>query len=279
MIRILFGSACKCYAMPRGLAASIPCYQLVAVCRYHQAPSGVSREGQGCWPGDQFVAIHPMILDSYRDESLDHRITRSQSVDSVAKMGSGQSAAARSSYFQNESELSDGEDDVDTHHISISNKMVERLVEDAAVAGAVSGTVRLDKAGRDREARERLLAERLQRLDEMHSQKLGLTVENVNAAARRVELRSTNLPKVDPVCQDCADRLIECYESCDRATNAAKCNDVVAAFAKCVQETAVSRCRARTARDAVEAARRTRDVTHARTYALKDILPPHEVPT
>ncbi|CAG5042693.1 unnamed protein product [Parnassius apollo] len=132
------------------------------------------------------------------------------------------------------------------------------------------------------------------------SQTKWLTVEDLNETAARIELRTANMVCVEPVCAECKQRVIDCYDSgphteslvCWDAVGHATCTEQKAplgnhardpmvapmpsfcAFTKCVQTAAAKRLHARTQRDAREHARRERHVAHAREHALKDLTPP-----
>ncbi|XP_028174386.1 uncharacterized protein LOC135071298 [Ostrinia nubilalis] len=189
-------------------------------------------------------------------------------------MGSGQS---RATHFQPPAKEADDDDDDfgDEHHISISNKMVERLVEDATLAGgaaAASGAVVTSRG----DYKEKIFMEKLKCMDENHSERCGITVEDINATAARIELRTANMVSPEPVCEECKEQVIDCYIAAERPSDIIRCWDTVGAFTKCVQDAATTRLRARTQKEAREHARRERHVAHAREHALKDLAPPRE---
>ncbi|KPI98144.1 hypothetical protein RR46_11265 [Papilio xuthus] len=194
-------------------------------------------------------------------------------------MGSSQSV--RESHFQREAaqpgqpggpgQPGRAEDaDPADQHISISNKMVERLVEDATLAGRAAGAgVAAGGAPRG------------------HYKEKMITVEDLNATAARIELRTGNMVSVAPVCAHCKQGVIECYARADRpGAHRLDCADAVGeragdahrAFASCVKAAAAQRLRARTQRDAREHARRERHVAHAREHALRDLAPQQPQP-
>ncbi|KAH9630021.1 hypothetical protein HF086_012582 [Spodoptera exigua] len=173
----------------------------------------------------------------------------------------GASQSVRATAFQRPkatSTTSFPEEEPDDHHISISNKMVERLVEDATLAGgAAAATAQPTSRG---DYRDKIFIEKLKCMDDTHSELTGITVEDLNALAARIDIRTSNMASMEPVCADCKERVIECYDASRRG-----------AFTKCVQETAMSRLRARTMREARDRARRTRHVARAREHALRDL--------
>ncbi|XP_059061388.1 uncharacterized protein LOC131854307 [Achroia grisella] len=186
-------------------------------------------------------------------------------------MGGGQSV--RATHFQHTPGADPAEDDPDEQHISISNKMVERLVEDATLAGGAAAAVASTAIAPRADYKDKIYMEKLKCLDEHHSETLGLTVEDLNATATRIELRTANMLSVVPVCADCKEQVIECYNN-ESPTDTIKCWETVGAFTKCVQDAATTRLRARTQKDAREHARRSRHVAHAREHALRDLGPP-----
>ncbi|XP_052752567.1 uncharacterized protein LOC113512229 [Galleria mellonella] len=186
-------------------------------------------------------------------------------------MGGGQSV--RATHFQRPAGGEPKEEDAVEHHISISNKMVERLVEDATLAGGAAAAVANTATAPREDYKEKINMEKLKCLDENHSERMGLTVEDLNATAARIELRTANMGGVDPVCADSKHQVIECYKN-ESPADVIKCWDTVGAFTKCVQDAASTRLRVRTQKDAREHARRTRHVAHARQHALRDLGPP-----
>ncbi|KAG6453528.1 uncharacterized protein LOC115445657 [Manduca sexta] len=188
-------------------------------------------------------------------------------------MGGGQSVRATQFNRPDKTEADPTINEESTeHHISISNKMVERLVEDATLAGGVAAAA----AGTPRgDYKDKMFMEKLKYMDEHHSERCGLTVEDLNAIAKRIELRTSNMVSIEPVCAECKQRVIDCYNR-ERIDNAVRCSDSVGAFTKCVRETATTRLRARTQKEARETARRSRHVAHARHHALRDLVPPPE---
>ncbi|XP_038210696.1 uncharacterized protein LOC119831432 [Zerene cesonia] len=117
--------------------------------------------------------------------------------------------------------------------------------------------------------------EKLRCLDDTHSERLGLTVDEVNALTNRIEMRTSNMVSVEPVCADCKATVIECYNSAREPSDVVKCWDAIGAFTQCVQDAGADRLRARSERDAREQARRSRHVAHAREHALKDLSGAH----
>ncbi|CAH2074967.1 unnamed protein product, partial [Iphiclides podalirius] len=146
-------------------------------------------------------------------------------------------------------------------YISISNKMVERLVEDATLAGKA--------------AAKETSAPRGDYKEKIFMEKLVITVDDLRETAARIELRTANMVSVAPVCADCKQRVIDCYERYPNEQRL-QCSEVVAAFSRCVKGTAARRLRARTQKDAREHARRERRVAHARVHELRDLAPPQE---
>ncbi|KAL0840735.1 hypothetical protein ABMA28_015923 [Loxostege sticticalis] len=189
-------------------------------------------------------------------------------------MGSSQSV--RATHFQHPSKDAalDDEDFGDENRISISNKMVERLVEDATLAGgaaAASGAMVTHRG----DYKDLIFMERLKCMDEKHSERCGLTVGDIKATAARIEMRTANMVSPEPVCEECKEQVIDCYVSSETPSDIIKCWDTVGDFTKCVHDAASSRLRARTQKEAREHARRERHVAHAREHALKDLTPPH----
>ncbi|XP_049702818.1 uncharacterized protein LOC126055924 [Helicoverpa armigera] len=160
------------------------------------------------------------------------------------------------------------DDEPDDHHISISNKMVERLVEDATLSGSTTVTSQPSPRG---DFRDKIYIEKLKCMDESHSEITGITLEDLNAIANRIDMRTANMVSVEPVCAECKQRVIDCYNENKNGADVFKCWETVGAFTKCVQEAASSRLRARTQRDARERARRHRHIAHAREHALRDL--------
>ncbi|CAK1603795.1 unnamed protein product [Parnassius mnemosyne] len=186
----------------------------------------------------------------------------------------GNSQSIRETHFQraDTADLPTEEVEPNEQYISISNKMVERLVEDATLASKAAASE--STIPRD-DYKEKIFMEKLLYLDENHSQRCRLTVEDLNETAARIELRTANMVGVEPVCAECKQRVIDCYDSGSH-TESLVCWDAVGEFTKCVQTAAANRIRARTQRDAREHARRERHVAHAREHALKDLTPPQE---
>ncbi|XP_013174631.1 PREDICTED: uncharacterized protein LOC106123040, partial [Papilio xuthus] len=140
-------------------------------------------------------------------------------------MGSSQSV--RESHFQREAaqpgqpggpgQPGRAEDaDPADQHISISNKMVERLVEDATLAGRAAGAGVAAGGAPRGHYKEKMFMEKLIYLDDNHSQRYRITVEDLNATAARIELRTGNMVSVAPVCAHCKQGVIECYARADR---------------------------------------------------------------
>ncbi|XP_049865878.1 uncharacterized protein LOC126366715 [Pectinophora gossypiella] len=195
-------------------------------------------------------------------------------------MGSGQSV--RATHFQNKNARKepapDPDDEPETHHISISNKMVERLVEDAALSGGTKTVTVAQTPKKTRsDHKERVLIERLRSLDDAHSERTGLTMDEVKATAKRVEMRTSNLSSVEPVCAEYADRVIECYLNSPKPQDASQCWDTVANFSRCVQESATHRLRARTEKEARDAERRSRNISQALPALQDHISAPPEI--
>ncbi|KAM3961875.1 uncharacterized protein ACR2FA_003960 [Aphomia sociella] len=186
-------------------------------------------------------------------------------------MGGGQSV--RATHFQRPPGAEPIEDEPDAHHISISNKMVKRLVEDATLAGGAAAVVAKSASTPRGDYKDKIYMEKLKCLDDSHSERLGLTVEDLKATATRIELRTAKMVSVEPVCSDCKEQVIECYNT-ESPEDTIKCWDTVGAFTRCVQDAATTRLRARTQKDAREHARRTRHVAHAREHALRDLGAP-----
>ncbi|KAJ8732313.1 hypothetical protein PYW08_015043 [Mythimna loreyi] len=190
-------------------------------------------------------------------------------------MGAGQSV--RTSAFQRPKPTSSEsfiEEEPGDHHISISNKMVERLVEDATLAGgaaAASSQASLPTPRGD--YRDKIYIEKLKCMDESHSEITGITINDLSAIAARIDMRTSNMVSVDPICEECKQKVIQCYDDAKLGADIVKCWDTVGAFTKCVQEAGTARLRARTVREARERARRTRHVAHAREHALRDLSP------
>ncbi|XP_072940446.1 uncharacterized protein [Epargyreus clarus] len=184
-------------------------------------------------------------------------------------MGSSQSV--RSTHFQHPNTMeADPEDEPEEHHISISNKMVERLVEDATLGSATATSNSAPPRG---DYKDKIFMEKLKCLDDSHSERSGLTVEDLNALAARIELRTANMISVDPVCAECKERIIDCYNNTGTPADTVKCWETIGAFTQCVRDASTQRLRARTEREARETARRSRHVAHAREHALKDLTP------
>ncbi|XP_022112921.1 uncharacterized protein LOC110991748 [Pieris rapae] len=188
-------------------------------------------------------------------------------------MGSNQST--RATHFQrppNPQPAPVHEEEVDDNRISISNKMVERLVEDATLNGPAHPTSPNSTFG---DFKEKIYIEKLKCLDDTHSERLGLTVDEVKAMTNRIEMRTSNMVSVEPVCADYKQIVIDCYNSTRTPSEAVECWDAVGAFSQCVQEAGAERLRARTERDARDQERRSRHVAHARVHALKELSGAH----
>ncbi|KAJ0180152.1 hypothetical protein K1T71_004743 [Dendrolimus kikuchii] len=190
-------------------------------------------------------------------------------------MGINQSA--RATHFQRPvetaSEPATDEEVSDDHHISISNKIVERLVEDATLAGGAAAAAAVTTTPRD-DYKDKIFMEKLKCMDENHSERYGLTIEDLHAISTRIELRTANMISPEPVCAECKEKVIECYNSSMSPARIVNCWDTVGDFTKCVQDAAASRLRARTQKEARDLARRTRHMAHAREHALRDLGPP-----
>ncbi|VVC90200.1 uncharacterized protein LOC126970757 isoform X3 [Leptidea sinapis] len=187
-------------------------------------------------------------------------------------MGNRQSSV-RSTHFQ-PTNMAAGpyEDEVDDHHINISNKMVERLVEDGGLdRGKSTASVVSPRC----DLKEKILIEKLKCLDKSHTERLGLTVGEVKALTKRVEMRTSNMVSTEAVCAACKDRVIACYDSAADPAGVVRCWETVGAFTQCVQEEAAQRLRARTERDDRERIRRSRDVALAREHALRELSGPY----
>ncbi|CAB3227997.1 unnamed protein product [Arctia plantaginis] len=188
----------------------------------------------------------------------------------------GSSHSIRSTHFQrptkdaNVESIAEEEFD-DQRSISITNKMVERLVEDATLAGGAAPAALPPKP--KVEYRDKIYSEKLKCMDDNHSERCRITMDDLNAMANRIELRTSNMVSVEPVCVDFKKKIIECYNENEPVSETVKCWDAVGDFTKCVSEAAGTRLRARTQREAREHARRTRHVAHAREHALKDLGP------
>ncbi|CAH2233105.1 jg13970 [Pararge aegeria aegeria] len=137
----------------------------------------------------------------------------------------GNSESVRATHFQRPDVPADPvEDDLpDEHHISISNKMVERLVEDATLTGAIDTSASHPRG----DFKEKMFMEQLKSLDEKHTDRFGLTVRELNAVLKRVELRTTNMVNVDPVCADIKRKIIDCYDSTSTPAQVAHCWDTI----------------------------------------------------
>ncbi|CAH2107761.1 unnamed protein product [Euphydryas editha] len=152
------------------------------------------------------------------------------------------------------------------HHINISNKMVERLVEDATITSeAVTGS-----SNPRGDYKEKIFIEKLKCMDDKHTERCGLTAEELNALVARVELRTSHMAYEEPVCEEVKDKIIECYDSTD-PSEIIKCWDTIGVFTQCVQEASAKRLIARTMREAEVLAQRSRRVARAREHALKDL--------
>ncbi|KAF9422804.1 hypothetical protein HW555_001588, partial [Spodoptera exigua] len=136
----------------------------------------------------------------------------------------GASQSVRATAFQRPkatSTTSFPEEEPDDHHISISNKMVERLVEDATLAGgAAAATAQPTSRG---DYRDKIFIEKLKCMDDTHSELTGITVEDLNALAARIDIRTSNMASMEPVCADCKERVIECYDASRRGSDIIKC--------------------------------------------------------
>ncbi|XP_045764185.1 uncharacterized protein LOC123866587 [Maniola jurtina] len=181
----------------------------------------------------------------------------------------GNSESVRATHFQRPDATSDTkEDDLpQEHHISISNKMVERLVEDASLTAGIDTSASNPKG----DFREKMFIEKLKILDENHTNRFGLTVGELNAILKRVEKRTANMVDDEPVCAGIKRQIIECYDGASSPAAGIQCWDTIGAFTECVQAAGTKRLQARNERDALELARRTRHVAHAREHALKDL--------
>ncbi|XP_075970154.1 uncharacterized protein LOC142972763 [Anticarsia gemmatalis] len=185
----------------------------------------------------------------------------------------GSAHSIRATHFQrpqnNKQTGVEPDDDGDEHHIAITNKMVERLVEDATIAGgAAAAAAQATPRG---DYKDKIFMEKLQCMDDRHSERCGITVEDINAMATRIDIRTSNMVSVDPVCAECTEKVIKCYNDNKSMSDTFKCWDTVGEFTKCVSEAAALRLRERTVREARELARRTRHVAHAREHALRDL--------
>ncbi|XP_050342718.1 uncharacterized protein LOC126768572 [Nymphalis io] len=174
-------------------------------------------------------------------------------------MGSSQST--RATHFHRHDAAKAMEDVSEDHHINISNKMVERLVEDAAITNdTVTG---FSNAKGD--YKEKIFIEKLRCIDDKHTERCGLTVEELNALVTRVEMRTSHISNLEPICEDIKDKIIDCYDTTD-PSDIIKCWNIVGAFSQCVQDASSKRLEARTAQEALATAQRTRRVARARAH-------------
>ncbi|XP_047986358.1 MICOS complex subunit mic25a-like [Leguminivora glycinivorella] len=150
-------------------------------------------------------------------------------------MGSGQSV--RTSHFTRQAPPAD-----EDPHISISNKMVERLVEDAALAGGAAVPPVIRKPRED--LKDKILNEKMTCLDETHSERSKITVDDINSLVRRIEMRSSNLPSVDPVCPDYQQRIIDCYNEGEEGGDVVRCWNTIGEFSQCVAAAGAARLQA-----------------------------------
>ncbi|XP_047527167.1 uncharacterized protein LOC125064258 [Vanessa atalanta] len=174
-------------------------------------------------------------------------------------MGSNQST--RATHFHRHEAGKAMEDVSEDHHINISNKMVERLVEDAAITND-AGASSLNAKG---DYKEKIFIEKLRCMDDKHTERCGLTVEELNALVTRLEMRTSHISKEDPICEDLKDKIIDCYDM-TAPSDIVKCWNIVGAFTQCVQDASSKRLEARSAREARATAQRTRRVARARAH-------------
>ncbi|KAI8428797.1 hypothetical protein MSG28_007469 [Choristoneura fumiferana] len=135
-------------------------------------------------------------------------------------MGSNQSV--RSTHFSRPLPKPPQFDDTEDNHISISNKMVERLVEDATIAGGAAASVPVPPMPRG-DYKEKIFMEKMKCLDESHSERSKITVDDLNSLARRIEMRTANMIALDPVCAESKQKVIDCYNERDAVADVVKC--------------------------------------------------------
>ncbi|XP_063532106.1 uncharacterized protein LOC134742853 [Cydia strobilella] len=152
-------------------------------------------------------------------------------------MGSGQSV--RASHFSRPQAPPTDEQEP---HISISNKMVERLVEDATLAGGAAATPVTRKPRED--LKDKILTEKMKCLDETHSERSKITVDDINSLVRRIEMRSSNLPSLEPVCPDYQQRIIDCYNEGEEGGDVVQCWNTIGEFSQCVAAAGAARLQA-----------------------------------
>lgn len=60
-----------------------------------------------------------------------------------------------------------------------------------------------------------------------------LTVDEVEALTNRIEMRTSNMVSIEPVCADCKASVIACYDGARAPADVVKCWDAVGACALC----------------------------------------------
>ncbi|XP_063378810.1 uncharacterized protein LOC134665766 isoform X1 [Cydia fagiglandana] len=154
-------------------------------------------------------------------------------------MGSGQSV--RASHFSRPPAPPTDEQDP---HISISNKMVERLVEDATLTGGAAVAPPVARKPPRQDLKEKILTEKMKCLDETHSERSKITVDDINSLVRRIEMRSSNMPSMEPVCPDYQQRIIDCYNEGEAGGDVVQCWNTIGEFSQCVAAAGAARLQA-----------------------------------
>lgn len=54
-----------------------------------------------------------------------------------------------------------------------------------------------------------------------------ITVDDLNAIANRIEMRTSNMVSVEPICADCKQDVIDCYNNTQLPSDIIKCWDTV----------------------------------------------------
>ncbi|RVE40246.1 hypothetical protein evm_015104, partial [Chilo suppressalis] len=104
---------------------------------------------------------------------------------------------------------------------------VERLVEDATLAGGAAAVASVPAAPPRGDIKDQVYMEKLKSMDDNHSERSGLTVSNMKATAARVEMRTANMGTPEPVCEECKEQVIDCYASADTPSDVVKCWDTI----------------------------------------------------
>ncbi|KAL4704981.1 hypothetical protein ACJJTC_005467 [Scirpophaga incertulas] len=132
-------------------------------------------------------------------------------------MGTGSST--RTVEFRNTAQQNFKDVEID-RHISITNKMIERIVDSATPHSKTYLTPRGD-------FKDKIYTEKLKCIDESHSEQYGITEDDLRATIDSIELRTANMVSPEPVCGECSDRVINCYLESETPADIVHCCDTV----------------------------------------------------